>query len=207
LLPGSVRIRAYLTGALLANLLDRIDGDWKVKLDAKKGIFLDVLAKRALPGDVIPCSYEPEIVAREKARAEKAVEDYREAKRSLVGEFLKRPGFRIVVDCPTRPLWPAGFDPMNMEKVGPAEVLHRRWLKLSGAGAEVEVLGTGALTEGLDGQPLFHGVRRITITGLAGRPEIVRDGEKIRIKTDTVSLAVEAGELETGDDACLIRLE
>ncbi len=205
--PNSIRIRAYLTGSLLCNLLDRIDADWKKKLNPKEGIYPDTIAQKSLPEHIRPCHFDPGFAEKEKTRAEKAVSAYRDGKLALIGAFLKKPGYKIILDCGSRPLWPAGFDPMNMEKISQNELLHKRWVKLSGDRAEMEILGMEALTEGVKDHPLFNGVKKVTVTGLANKPEINRENQQIRIKSSTISLIIEHGELEINEDTCLIHLK
>jgi hypothetical protein len=158
-LPNSIRIRAYLTGSLLCNLLDRSDHDWKNRLNPKEGIYPDVIAQKSLLGDIQPGNFDPGFEAEEKTRAEKAVNAYLDGKLKLIDAFLKKPGYKIILECDSRPLWPAGFDPMNMEKISQTELLHKRWLKLEGDRAEMEILGIEALTEGAKDHPLFNGVK------------------------------------------------
>jgi hypothetical protein len=206
-LPNSIRIRAYLTGSLLCNLLDRIDPDWKKKLNPNEGTYPDIIAQKALPEDMPPGNFDPGVEDKEKIRAAQAVNVYLAGKLELMDAFLKKPGYKIILDCGSRPLQPTGFDPMNMEKLSQSEVLHKRWVKLAGNQAEVEVLGMEALTEGAQGHPLFNGVKKITITGIADKPEIIRENQQIRIKNGNISLAVGQGTVETKDDTFLIHLK
>ena len=206
-LPNSVRIRAYITGSLLCNLLDRIDHDWKNRLNPKEGIYPDVIAQKSLLGDIQPCNFDPGFEAEEKTRAEKAVNAYLDGKLKLIDAFLKKPGYKIILKCGSRPLWPAGFDPMNMEKISQTELLHKRWLKLEGDRAEMEILGIEALTEGAKDHPLFNGVKKITITGLVNKPDIIQENQQIRIKNNNISVKIEQGELETKDGTYLIHLK
>jgi hypothetical protein len=64
---------------------------------------------------------------------------------------------------------------MNVSRARPTEVLHTRFLKLGNDRGTIELLGQPALTEGRAGEhPLFAGVRRVTIAGIAA-PLTVRD--------------------------------
>jgi hypothetical protein len=82
--------------------------------------------------------------------------------------LLARPGWRVVIDADAAPLFPQGFDPLNVSRVSATEVLHTRFLKLGNDRGTVELLGQAALTEGRAGQhPLFNGVRRVTIPGVS----------------------------------------
>ncbi len=46
--------------------------------------------------------------------------------------FLGRPGWKLEI-ASAQPLWPQGFDPLNVTLVARGEILHRRWVKLGNA--------------------------------------------------------------------------
>jgi hypothetical protein len=100
-------------------------------------------------------------------------------------EYLARPGWRLVVELPDAPFFPQGFDPLNVTRLSPTEILHTRFLKLRGTAGTVEVLNGTALTEGAAGQhPLFNGVRRVTLAGLT-TPPVVRDSAGVLVVDGT----------------------
>ena len=70
-----------------------------------------------------------------------------------------------------RPMFAEGFDPMNLTVLGDGEILHERWLKLTAGKSFVEAEGHASLTEPFGEHPLFQGVARVTVGGLAERPE------------------------------------
>lgn len=98
-------------------------------------------------------------------------------------EFEGQNGWKIVVTAGTgAPLWPQGFDPLNVLRVGSSDVLHTRFLKLGNAAGAIEILDQRALTEGASAQhPLFNGVRQLTLAGLAAEPLAVESEGKTTI--------------------------
>jgi hypothetical protein len=75
-----------------------------------------------------------------------------------------------------QPLWPQGFDPLNVERVD-GGLLHTRFCSLGNDSGKLEAIDDqGAdlvsLTEGVGPHPLFHGARRVVVAGLA-KPEVV----------------------------------
>ncbi len=56
--------------------------------------------------------------------------------------------------------------------MAPGELLHGRWIKLGNQAGTVEVLDRAALTESAGEHPLFNGVHRLTITGIASPPTV-----------------------------------
>jgi hypothetical protein len=174
--PEQVRARSYEIGAAIGQLLDRSLPAWRDTLERAApfpDVSLDALIDRAAgSGAAAPATLRcAESAADSAANVERARADVRalvarrEQERTTL---LARPGWRVVIDADASPLFPQGFDPLNVSRVSATEVLHSRFLKLGNDRATVELLGQAALTEGRAGQhPLFNGVRRVTIPGLS----------------------------------------
>lgn len=165
--PAEVRRRAYATGFALALLLDRFLPGWPAKFEANDSQALDAALAMALqPGNA--CMFGDAFVAEaeEKARAEVLARAAELTRR--LDAFEAKPGWRVVVEVGRgEPLWPQGFDPLNVERVDAGRVLHTRFLRLGNAAGRLEVLNAEALTEGVGSHPLFQGVRRVVLTGIA----------------------------------------
>ncbi len=174
--PDQVRARAYEIGAAIGQVLDRAVPTWRDTLEyaapASNLSLVALIARAAGDWSAAPpalrCAESPADSAAgvERARADVgALVQRREQDRAAL---LARPGWRIVIDADASPLFPQGFDPLNVSRVSATEVLHTRFLKLGNDRGTVELLGQAALTEGRAGQhPLFAGVRRVTIPGLS----------------------------------------
>jgi hypothetical protein len=180
-----VRQRSYDVGAALGLTLRRLRADWAEALErsASTTPALDSVLVNAAGGDgAMPsCVAAPAQRERwaEEARAEvRTIETERIRTRA---EFLSRPGARLVIDARRAPLFPAGFDPLNVSRLSGAELLHSRFLTLQNDHGTIELLGGTALTEGQAGQhPLFAGVVRVVLAGLT-RPPALRDSGAVMI--------------------------
>src|SRR5690606_13810956 len=130
--PAEFRQRGYATGAALARLLDRFDPEWKASLERNDSTALDALLERALERRPATADAACAFTAAERDRASAvAAEDVATLRAALVrqrSEFLEQPGWRLVVVAADNPLFPQGFDPLNLRLVGGGEVLHTRWL-------------------------------------------------------------------------------
>ena len=100
--------------------------------------------------------------------------------------FLARPGLTLVVTAGAEPLWPQGFDPLNVRVVSPSEVLHTRFVRLGNRSGSIEVVGDSALTVAAGAHPLFNGVRSITLTGLPGDFDIRVAGDTVAVDSGRV---------------------
>lgn len=118
------------------------------------------------------CDFTPAELERARAAADKDVAALRSRREDARRSFLDRGGWTLVVDASDTPLFPQGFDPLNVQVVAPGEVLHARYVKVGNESNVVEVIGVAALTEAAGPHPLFNGVRSLTITGLEEEPQI-----------------------------------
>jgi hypothetical protein len=193
----AIRQRAYESGLSLALLLDRFAPGWQRRLEAGDKRSLDELLEAALSNSAgddpraansraarppAPCEVGAGVreAALTRARSEAAaLVARREAARR---DFLAQTGWRLVVEAAEgAPLFPQGFDPLNVMRVGASEVLHTRFLKLGNAAGSLEILSRVSLTEGAGSHPLFNGVRRLTVAGLQTEPVVETAGAGARI--------------------------
>jgi len=203
-----VRGRSYVIGPALGMLLDRLRPDWKSLLETDDGQFIDQFFRTDIPG----CALSPATVAtiERAARADSAALDVARAERRRA--FDARPGWRIVIEAADgKPLWPQGFDPLNVERV-PGGILHTRFLKLGNEAGSLEALDQSgvdieALTEGAGAHPLFNGVRRVTITGVA-KPETTTAGEGVTVRAPGVTIQLTKATLRLeGTETVVITLQ
>jgi len=211
---AEVRHRIYTTGPAIAFLLDRLRPGWQASLEADdKKLLEDLLAGAAAEakreGD--DCAFTPAEIERVErvARADTAaIRAGRTARRQA---FDARPGWRVVIQAAEgRPLWPQGFDPLNVELVD-GGLLHTRFLRLGNDAGKAEAIdGEGtdleALTEGIGPHPLFNGVRRAAIAGLP-KPEIRSEGGTVEIHAPGLSLRFENARVEVRGTEAVVSLQ
>jgi hypothetical protein len=208
-----VRDRAYAVGRAEAVLLDRLDPTWKERLgkEGQPGTLDEQLAAatagRAGPR---PCVLSAGETAAASRRAGEDLERLTRERQSARAAFLGRPGWSVVVMAGTTgdgPLWPRKFDPLNVLRLGGGEVLHRRWLKLGNADAEFEALDREALTEAVGPHPLLQGVRRLTVTGLAEKPEVHERAGWARLDAPGFTAKLKSATIEVSGHELRIRLK
>lgn len=182
------RYREYSIGYAWAVWLDRLVPDWKMALKESDLPWLDVLLTTGWKGCGEMAEFgDVELDAYSKI-AHRDAEEIIKAKEQMRSEFLTRKGWKLVIECPAgKPLWPSGFDPMNVKVLVDGEVLHTRWLKLKNETGEFETNGTQALTEPMGEHPLFTGVCRVTMTGIREKPELQRMGETLSFDGGVIS--------------------
>ena len=185
--PERIRDRGYRSGVALARLLDRLSPEWRAELEAHDSIPLDSMLSAAIathPGE--PCAFtnaERDSIGRVATSDAAALTDRLAEDRRT---FLDRPGWRLIIKAAS-PLFPQGFDPLNVNVVAPGEVLHSRLVKLGNDAGSVEVIGRPSLSEAAGKHPLFNGVRTLTVTGLDTAPRVRLAGRSLTISADGIS--------------------
>lgn len=211
--PTEFRARIYVIGPALAFLLDRLRPGWQATLEADDQQFLDQMLESAVAGEspkgAAPCALGADEVAEIQRTAQAdaaAVATARVARRKA---FDARSGWRVVVQAAEgKPLWPQGFDPLNVERVE-GGVLHTRFLKLGNDAGDLQVIDEAgvdveALTEGAGAHPLFNGVRRVVATGFA-KPEIRTEGEQVVISTPGFKAQFKKANVQVNGSEVLVR--
>ena len=204
-----VRNRAYKTGTSWAFLLDRFSPAWREKFGSDDSLFLEAMLAEALSDNTQPCKpgafTDSEIAAiEETAQLDvKAVLKRRITRRE---EFESIPGWRIVIEADkSSPLWPQGFDPLNVNLVD-GGVLHSRFVRLGNESGRLEVMGMSALTEEIGPHPLFNGVHRILVTGFESEPSIMIKGDQVNVNFNGFKADFTGASVDRGDREVLIRL-
>jgi hypothetical protein len=206
--PEAVRARSYALGQALATLLDRFAPAWKEQITRNDTLFLDQMLEAALPADLPPATIEPETAAAALAQAGREAAEVETRRQALGNAFAAREGWRLqLIASPADPLRPRGFDPMNLHVLSRSEVLHTRYLKLgTGGGAAImEVLGE-ALTEAAGDHPLFAGVARVTVAGLAEAPSIQHEGGTLTITGGGIQATCQNAAVSQGGQTIIITL-
>jgi hypothetical protein len=206
--PEDVRKRGYITGHAFALLLDRFDADWRAGFADDDNRYLDtdlVEALRAVqkaPGCAFSAAELSEFAKSAQADVDTLLADF--ARRRT--EFESTPGWRLIVEADEEsPLWPKGFDPMNVRRVE-GGLLHTRYIELGNDAGSAQVLGDTVMTEGLGPHPLFNGVTRVVLAGLDSEPAVEARGEDVRISLPAFTADFHGANVEKLDKEIYVRL-
>jgi hypothetical protein len=209
--PAKVRDRTYVSGPALAFLLDRLRPGWQAALEADDKQYLDRMLESALGQKPAPCALAADEIERIEKTAKADVAAVIAARGERRNAFDARPGWRVAVEAaPGKPLWPQGFDPLNVERVE-GGILHTRFVRLGNDAGDLEAIDEAgadleAITEGVGPHPLFNGVRRITIAGLA-KPVTTTELGKVTVRAPGFTAQFKNAGLEVKGTEVLVRLE
>ena len=191
-----VRLRSYTIGPAIAFLLDRIRPRWQYSLEVHDRQKLDEVLAGSLVGAVESpnggCALSASRVAEIEGTAARDAANVVAQRAERRKAFEARPGSRVVITAAQgQPLWPKGFDPLNVERVD-GGLLHTRFLTVGNESCTVTAIDEGgvdidALTEGFGPHPLFNGMRRLVIAGLA-TPAVATTHDRVRIATPGLQL-------------------
>jgi hypothetical protein len=210
-----IRIRAYTTGPAFALLLDLFNEDWRESFEADDRQNLDQALLAELEAGHRDSSDQCEFSDAEIAESGRvALSDVAAV---LAGQierrekFDARPGWRVVVQAAHgEPLWPQGFDPLNVERVQ-GGILHQRFLRLGNDSGHLEAMDAGetdveALTIGVGPHPLFNGIRQVLIAGLA-RPDVTVDDAHVSIRMPGLEANFERASVHRNTGELVVRLK
>jgi hypothetical protein len=209
---GDVRLRIYTIGPAIAFLLDRIRPRWQQSLEANDGQRLDEVLAGALAGAVASpnggCALPPADVATIRQSAEHDATAVVARRAELRKAFATRTGWRVIIAAAEgQPLWPQGFDPLNIERID-GGLLHTRFVSIGNDACKATAIDEGSVdvevfTEGFGPHPLFNGVRRAEIAGLA-KPVVTTSGDRVTITTS--GLQVECARATVQESANTVRI-
>lgn len=211
--PAQVRARVYVVGPALALLLDRLRPGWQESLETGETRFLEeALEAAAGPAGTEPaaCSWTPAEISGIESTAKKDTASVVEERSRRRKAFDTREGWRVIVETADgRPLWPQGFDPLNVERVD-GGLVHTRFLKLGNDDGELQAIDEAgadveALTEAAGPHPLFNGVRRLIVAGLA-RPEVATEGGQVTIRGSGFTATFKNASAQVNGTEVVIRL-
>lgn len=206
-LPEDVRLRSYAIGNALCLLLDRLQSSWKEGIAKGEQTILHEL----LENELIAMEEEPyEFSKQEKEDIFKKVQvevgELISEKKRIKNEFLSQPGWRIIVSTESEPLWPKGFDPLNLKLISDSAILHKRWLKLCNTQGCIEIINHKSITEPMGDHPLFQGVKKVTVAGLDKEPAIEKVDNKLSLKMEGISVEFEDAEMQRNGNSLIITL-
>lgn len=212
--PAAVRQRVYTIGPALAFLLDRFRPGWQAALEEDDTQYLDGLLRAALdarPGDAAHCGFGADEAAEIELRAREDVAGSLARRTERRRAFDDHPGWRVVIEAASgQPLWPRGFDPINLERVDDG-LLHARFLRLGNDAGELSMVDDAdadleALTEAAGEHPLFNGVARVTIAGFAEQPEVGDDGGRTVLRAPGFTASFQDAAVEVRGRVVVVRL-
>ena len=147
---------------------------------------------------------EPDLIAAQLERAVREVEQIL-VEKSRAKELVLGSAAVLLEVIAREPLFPQGFDPMNLRLLTKNEVLHTRFLQLGNASGNLQLLSLSAITRGSGQHPLFDGVQQVTIA-LPELPTVLEDGDSLELRDQGLTLRFTGAKLERDSKAWRVQL-
>lgn len=186
-----VRQRTYVTGPALALLLDQFDPGWVRALEQHDENTLDEMLSVALSQEhdsvAEACGFSSSEIADAKRLARVNTRQILADRKQQRAALEQMKGWRVVVLAhEAKPLWPQGFDPLNVELLQDG-LLHKRWLRLGNDSGQLDALdgeqaNISVLTRRAGEHPLYNGIRWAMIAGLS-KPDLNTEERAVKIVT------------------------
>ena len=233
-----LRWRYYDSGAAICLLLDRLTGgarppgapaqdarakaplparNWKSRIDAEPETTAALLAEVVTRAAARPATFTAEELAGFERRAAAAIADLSARQAKVRDDLQSRAGVRVVVEIAPGhdPLRVTRFDPLALFVLDGGEVVHPRYLTLSGPDGTIDVTnpdysrgsfgGVVCLTRAAGRHPLADGVRTLTLVGLK-KPRVESGRDGVTVESEGVRITLKGATLERDADAILITL-
>jgi hypothetical protein len=207
-LPTDARRPSYSVGCAFAVLLDRFMPDWKSEFTTENRPYLDDMLRTAIHDlDSDKKKLGKQELKKLQKSSEKEVALVVKDRENMLDEFLDKPGWTFILEPgKDNPLWPNGFDPMNVVCVDEVQVLHNRFVKLGNSLASIETMNHQALTFASGEHPIFTGVSKVVVTGLESEPLIVEDGDTKTVVTDKMKASFKDATIITQEQYKIVRI-
>jgi hypothetical protein len=150
---------------------------------------VEILERASARRNAPPKEWSDAETAGFRTRAAAEVEALAGRQERLRREILDRPGPRVVIEVAegAEPFRTERFDPINLSVLGAGEVAHPHFITLVGPSGSIDLTnagfargshaGTVGLTASAGRRPLGDGIRRLTVVGIQGAPQISHDGK------------------------------
>ena len=195
---SEVRRRCYSTGSALAAILDKLKIEWKNNISSGELPLDTILSKAIEESDTRAASFEKSLLKGFKEKGQQLTQAYLSSLKEIASKFYGAAGYRLeVVVKAGGPLWPKGFDPMNVLALDDKNLLHQRFVKLGNENAEIMVMNKTSLSHGAGEHILFTGVDKLIITGLKENPVVENTEGKVTVKADGIEMEFQKAKTET----------
>ncbi|MBN2135076.1 MAG: hypothetical protein JW737_05055 [Acidobacteria bacterium] len=205
--PTETRKRAYTTGYLLISLWHKYNPDGLKKLDCIEGSYPDQLISAFLKNhkssNAIPESVKKEYTELTKNQIVKINTEIK----SYLKSFEDPDEYKIIVDSSANPLFPKGFDPMNIISVDKKRIIHKRFLKLGNKNSNLEMLNTSGITTGTDKHPLYYGITKAEFNLGKKQPTFEQQNTNLKITTDSLKLELNNVDITQDGKTYIVKLK
>jgi len=176
--PAAIRHLGYLLGRWMSHCLDRLDPNWKGRMETGEFQYLHEGLAGLVSKNVRAQRFGNKEIQQFRERADEDITRRFDKRQSMKADFFAQSGYRLEIVPQKEPLRLVMFFADMTDALDERELLHRRLLILDHQSGQIRVRDLLCLTES-DGST---GVVKLTIAGLTEKPNFDDSTQKLSIK-------------------------
>jgi len=193
--PAAIRHLGYLLGRWSAVILDRLEPEWKNRMESGEVQYLHELLGKIADTSEGECTFSK---AAQELYFNKAINDVENRKstvQKLQQEFNSFPGYQIQISASEEPLRLLMFFADRTEALSEKELLHYSLVILRNEKGSVTVRNLMSITEN-NGST---GVISFKISGIKEKPVIEKNDDRIKVMAEGFQAEFSGAQIEEGD--------
>jgi len=198
--PAAIRHLGYLLGRWSAVILDRLEPDWKNRMESGEFQHLHELLGKIAHASDGNCMFSKEEQELFYSEAKNDVENRKSTVQKLQQEFNSFPGFMIQITTSKEPLRLLMFFADRTEALSEKELLHYSLVMLRNEKGSVMVRNLMSITEN-NGST---GVISFKISGINEKPVIEKNDDRIKVTAKGFQAEFSGAQIEEGEDGMKI---
>lgn len=201
--PAGVRDLGYWEGRWIAMILDRLNPEWKIRLEQNDTLYLEEILESELTDPAFKkLSFTDSEVTQIKAGAEIDIDQWQIKKTREIDAYKSLPGYRIEINSLAEPFNIRIFEPLEIEVLPERTVFHRVIFSCANQKGSIRIFNYPCITSFDESYRLV----KLILNGIPVTPEVKPEEKKLILKHEGISLELNYTELLTEGSVCLINL-
>ena len=198
--PAAIRHLGYILGRWSAVILDRLEPDWKNKLESGEIQYLHELLRKIAGSSDQKCEFSDKEQELYFKKAKNDVENRKSTVQKLQKEFNSLPGYQIHITASKEPLRLQMFFADRTEALSEKELLHSSLVMLRNEKGSVTVRDLMSITEN-NGST---GVIKFKTSGITEKPVIDKNDVGIKVTAKGFQAEFSGAKIEEWEDGVKI---
>ncbi len=201
--PAGVRDLGYWEGRWIAMILDRLNPEWKIRLEQNDTLYLEEILESELTDPTFKkLNFTDSEVTQIKAGAEIDIDQWQIKKTREIDAYKSLPGYRIEINSQEEPLNIRIFEPLEIEVLPKRTVFHRVIFSGANQKGSIRIFNYPCITSFDESFRLL----KLILNGIPVTPEVKPEGKKLILKHEGISLEINYAEITTDGSGYFVTL-
>lgn len=183
--PAGVRDLGYVEGRWIAFILDKLNDEWKIKLEEKENLFLEeILSDEIVKLSPYPINFTAAEIEQIKNKAEKDLLEWGKKTNDEINGYKNSPGYSFTIISNQDPFAIRIFEPLEIVILPDGSVYHRLIFSAQNGSGSFRFMNHSCIT-------FFDNSYRLTkieLKGINTLPQILEDQKKLILKSENITL-------------------